>query len=131
MSSKQSASFHMERKGYNRFEVDNCIKEQQEEIAALTGQIEALKQELQQLNQANSVLKNREAVIEDTIINAELTAKRILEEAEKKAAEISVRKEYEEHRKLAEIEEKKKELEDIQKRVKYILKSQLAMLERE
>lgn len=131
MGSKQSASFSMERKGYNRFEVDNCIKVQQEEIAALTGQVEALKKELQLLSEANSVLKSREAVIEDTIINAEFTARRILEEAEKKAAEISMRKEYEENQKLAEIEEKKKELEDIQKRVKYILKSQLAMLERE
>ena len=130
MSSKQAASFSMERKGYNRFEVDNCIKAQQEEITALTAQVAALKEELQLLGQANSVLKSREAVIEDTIINAELTARRIVEEAEKKAAEIGMRKEYEENRKLAEIEEKKKDLENIQKRVKYILKSQLAMLER-
>lgn len=131
MNSKQSEPFSMEKKGYNRFEVDVRVKALQEENAALNREVAALRTELQALGEVNSVLKSREAVIEDTIINAELTARRIVEEAEKKAVDISMQKEYEESRKLAQIEEKKKELENIQKRVRYILKSQLAMLDKE
>lgn len=131
MSSKQTISFHMERKGYNRFEVDNRINALQEENAALSSRIEELKAELEALNQTVSGLKSREAVIEDTIINAELTARRIIDEAEKKAADIGMRKKLEEDQYLTQIEEKKKELQDMQNRVKYILESQLAMLERE
>ncbi len=127
----KSTPFSIERKGYSRFEVEQCVKKLESEISRLERDNEALKSQLATVMLQKDEYEKKQALIEETLINAELTARDIILRAESKAgeAEEHYRDECEKIERF--YAEKKQELDEIMKRVEYILKSQLALIEKE
>ena len=126
----KSSPFNIERKGYNRFEVEQYIKKLESEKAQLELEVESLKGELSLLILKKAEWDNKKTVIQDTLINAELTAREIVARAEKRANDAEKMYQSEVERIDHYRAEKEHELEEILKRVEYILQSQLALIER-
>ena len=126
-----STQFSIERKGYNRFEVEQFIKKIEKEKAALELEIESLKNQLSVVMLEKTELENKQSLIEDTLINAEFAARDIVLRAEEKAAEADKLYQIESEKIEKKYSEKKEELEQVVKRVEYILKSQLALIDSE
>lgn len=123
--------FKIEKKGYNRAEVDSYISNLQDKIKMLeelAGDLNLAKQELEATVDA---YKKREMVIEDTIVNASVAAREIVASAEKKALESSKKYIRDTEEAALKLEEKKRDVENTLNRVEYILKSQLALIEKE
>lgn len=126
-----STQFSIERKGYNRFEVEQFIKKIEKEKASLELEIESLKNQLSVVMLEKTELENKQSLIEDTLINAEFAARDIVLRAEEKAAEADKIYQIESEKIEKKYSEKKEELEQVVKRVEYILKSQLALIDSE
>lgn len=126
-----SSPFSIERKGYNRFEVDQCIKKLESDNSRLELEIETLKSQLASVIIQKAELEKKQSLIEDTLINAELAARDIVLRAEKKEDEAERMYQLECDKIDRKYAEKKQELDEVLKRVEYILKSQLALIERE
>ena len=128
---ESSTPFSIERKGYNRFEVEQCIKKLENEKAALQDEIDALKSQLAATILQKAQLENKQSLIEDTLINAELAAREIVLRAEEKTSEAEKLYQTECEKIEKRYAERKEDLEQVVKRVEYILKSQLALIEKE
>lgn len=126
-----STPFSIERKGYNRFEVEQYIKKIENEKNSLELELESLKTQLSAVILQKEQLEDKQSLIEDTLINAELAARDIVLRAEEKAAEADKMYQIECDKIEKKHAEKKEELEQVVKRVEYILKSQLALIENE
>ncbi len=126
-----SSPFSIERKGYNRFEVDQCIKKLESDNSRLELEIETLKSQLASVIIQKAELEKKQSLIEDTLINAELAARDIVLRAEKKEDEAERMYQLECEKIDRKYAEKKQELDEVLKRVEYILKSQLALIEKE
>ena len=126
-----SSPFSIERKGYNRFEVDQCIKKLESDNSRLELEIETLKSQLASVIIQKAELEKKQSLIEDTLINAELAARDIVLRAEKKEDEAERMYQLECDKIDRKYAEKKQELDEVLKRVEYILKSQLALIEKE
>ncbi|MBR2860809.1 MAG: hypothetical protein IKB86_03125 [Clostridia bacterium] len=127
----KSGPFSIERKGYNRFEVEQSIKRLESEKAMLSLEIEELKRQLANVIAQNNELEKNRSLVEDTLINAHLAAQDIVRRAEERAEEIADLALEKNTRAFQELKEKEKEAQDTIKRVEYVLKSQLALLEKE
>ena len=127
----KSGPFSIERKGYNRFEVEQSIKRLESEKAMLSLEIEELKRQLANVIAQNNELEKKRSLVEDTLINAHLAAQDIVRRAEERAEEIAELALEKNTRAFQELKEKEKEAQDTIKRVEYVLKSQLALLEKE
>ncbi len=127
----KSGPFSIERKGYNRFEVEQSIKRLESEKAMLSLEIEELKRQLANVIAQNNELEKNRSLVEDTLINAHLAAQDIVRRAEERAEEIAELALEKNTRAFQELKEKEKEAQDTIKRVEYVLKSQLALLEKE
>ena len=127
----KSTPFSIERKGYSRFEVEQCVKKLESEISSLELENETLKSQLATVILQKAELEKKQSLIEDTLINAELTARDIILRAQSKADEAE--KIYQQEREKIEsvYAEKQQELAEMKKRVEYILKSQLSLINEE
>ena len=127
----KSTPFSIERKGYSRFEVEQCVMKLESEISRLEVENEALKSQLASVILQKAELEKKQSLIEDTLINAELTARDIILRAQSKADEAE--KIYQQEREKIEsvYAEKQQELDEIKKRLEYILKSQLSLINEE
>ena len=123
--------FKIEKKGYNRAEVDSFINELQSKINSLEELVCDLNEKQKDLEDALEAYRQREMVIEDTIVNASVAARQIVSTAEKKALESSKKYIRDTEEAALKLEEKKRDLENTLHRVEYILKSQLALIEKE
>ena len=123
--------FKIEKKGYNRAEVDSFINELQSKINSLEELVCDLNEKQKELEDALEAYRQREMVIEDTIVNASVAARQIVDTAEKKALESSKKYIRDTEEAALKLEEKKRDLENTLHRVEYILKSQLALIEKE
>lgn len=122
--------FSVERKGYNRVEVEQYIKKIEKDKNTLELEIESLKKQLEAVCMQKEQLENKQALIEDTLINAELAARDIVLKAEEKSAEAEKLYQVECEKVEKKYAEYKEELDQIVKRVEYILRSQLALIEK-
>ena len=123
--------FKIEKKGYNRVQVDSYISDLQSKVSGLEELVEELNEKQKELEEAVGAYKKREMRIEDTIINASVAARQIVDSAEKKALESSKKYIRDTEEASLKLEEKKRDLENTLHRVEYILKSQLALIEKE
>ena len=122
--------FTVERKGYNRVEVEQYIKKLEKDRNALALEVESLKSQLTAVNMQKAQLENKQSLIEDTLINAELAARDIVLKAEEKNAEAERLYQIECEKVEKKYAEYKEELDQVVKRVEYILRSQLALIEK-
>lgn len=123
--------FKIEKKGYNRVEVDSYINSLQDKIKGLEELVSDLDIAKQELEATVDAYKKREMIIEDTIVNASVAAREIVAVAEKKAIESSKKYIRDTEEAALKLEEKKRDVENTLNRVEYILKSQLALIEKE
>lgn len=123
--------FKIEKKGYNRVEVDSYISGLEKKIASLDELVNELNTKQKELEGALDNYRKREMVIEDTIVNASIAARQIVDEAEKKALESSKKYIRDTEEAALKLDEKKRDIENTLHRVEYILKSQLALIEKE
>lgn len=123
--------FKIEKKGYNRVQVDSYISDLQNKVNGLEELVGELNEKQKELQEAVEAYKKREMIIEDTIINASVAARQIVDSAEKKALESSKKYIRDTEEASLKLEEKKRDLENTLHRVEYILKSQLALIEKE
>ena len=127
----KSGPFSIERKGYNRFEVEQSIKRLESEKAILSLEIDDLKRQLANVIAQNNELEKNRLLVEDTLINAHLAAQDIIKRAEERAEELADAAIEKNAQALKVLKEKEIEAQDAIKRVEYVLKSQLALLEKE
>ncbi len=121
--------FNIERKGYNRAEVDQYLEKLQNEYTTLQNEVFDLRRRLAEANSEKQYLEKQKLLIEETMINAEFSARKTIEKAQAKAKEIEENNRFDFESAGNELEEKKQELQALLKRVQYILKSQLALIE--
>ncbi len=124
------SEFNIEKKGYNRVEVDAKIAELTSENLIYKEKIASLEEQLSLLSLQVDEVKRKEALIEQTILNAERTAEDIISEASKKADDIIRQRDSDADERLSQLNEEKQELKDVCKRVENILRSQLALVEK-
>lgn len=128
---ENSTPFSIERKGYNRFEVEQCIKKLESDNSRLELENEMLKSQLAAVILQKAELEKKRSLIEDTLINAELAARDIVLRAEKREVEAEKIYQIECEKIDKKYAERKQDLDEVIKRVEYILKSQLALIEKE
>ena len=121
--------FGLERKGYNRYEVDRFILQINQELELLRARLADCERRLKEQDEALAQARKDRQYIGDTMIQAELAARDIVEEAEERARERENRRRAEEETQIRLLNEKKQELEEMRKRMAYLLRSQLALLE--
>ena len=122
--------FSIERKGYNRIEVKQYIDELLSENKRLMEEIATLKLENNELLKQNAFLESKQNLVEQTLFNAEIAAQDIVAQAENKANNVLKARSQEVDEAIKRFDDKQKEVKDVLKRVEYILKSQLALVEK-
>lgn len=122
--------FSIERKGYNRIAVKQYIDELQSEKKRLVEEIATLKIENEELLKQNAFLESKQNLVEQTLFNAEIAAQDIVAQAENKANNVLKARSQEVDEAIKRFDDKQKEVKDVLKRVEYILKSQLALVEK-
>ncbi len=122
--------FSIERKGYNRIEVKQYIDELLSENNRLMEEIATLKLENNELLKQNAFLESKQNLVEQTLFNAEIAAQDIVAQAENKANNVLKARSQEVDEAIKRFDDKQKEVKDVLKRVEYILKSQLALVEK-
>ncbi len=127
---EQAGIFSIERKGYNKLEVMQYIDDLQSEKKRLVEEIAALKVDVDELLKQNAFLESKQNLVEQTLFNAEIAAKEIVVQAERKANDVLKAREQEVEEAIKRFDNKQKEVNDVLKRVEYILKSQLALVEK-
>ena len=127
---EQTLLFNIEKKGYNKSEVQDFVNKALNEKKELENEIDLLRKRIDELLELNSLLESKRDLIEQTLFNAEISAKDIIENAQKKAKDIKSTAEAE----LVKIDErfktKENELKDVVKRIEYLLNSQLSLIEK-
>jgi cell division septum initiation protein DivIVA len=127
---EQTLLFNIEKKGYNKSEVQDFVNKALNEKKELENEIDLLRKRIDELLELNSLLESKRDLIEQTLFNAEISAKDIVENAQKKAKDIKSTAEAE----LVKIDErfktKENELKDVVKRIEYLLNSQLSLIEK-
>ncbi len=127
---EQTLLFNIEKKGYNKSEVQDFVNKALNEKKELENEIDVLRKRIDELLELNSLLESKRDLIEQTLFNAEISAKDIVENAQKKAKDIKSTAEAE----LVKIDErfktKENELKDVVKRIEYLLNSQLSLIEK-
>ena len=122
--------FSIERKGYNKIEVKQFIDEIQSVNKRLIEELEALKIENDELLKQNAFLESKQNLVEQTLFNAEIAAQDIIAQAENKANDVLKARAQEVEEAIKRLDDKQKEAKDVLKRVEYILKSQIALVEK-
>ena len=122
--------FSIEKKGYNRIEVKQYIDELLSENKRLMEEIATLKLENNELLKQNAFLESKQNLVEQTLFNAEIAAQDIVAQAENKANNVLKARSQEVDEAIKRFDDKQKEVKDVLKRVEYILKSQLALVEK-
>jgi len=126
----QADMFSIERKGFNRFEVLQYIGELEGKKKNLEEEVTSLNAEIDELIKQNNFLQNKENLVKQTLFNAEIAAQEIIVQAEDKANNFLKVRNQEIDEALKGFNDKEKDIKDLLKRVEYILKSQLALLEK-
>lgn len=126
----QAELFSIERKGYNRFEVRQFIDELQGEKKRLEEEVAGLRIEIDELIKQNNFLESKQNLVEQTLFNAEFAAQDIVAQAENRANDVLKARNAEIDEAVKRFNDKEKEIKDVLKRVEYILKSQLALVEK-
>ena len=122
--------FSIERKGYNRIEVKQFIDELLCEKKRLEEEVASLQIEVDELLKQNAFLESKQNLVEQTLFNAEIAAQDIIAQAENKANDVLKARSQEVDDAIKRFDDKQKEVKDVLKRVEYILKSQLALVEK-
>lgn len=122
--------FSIERKGYNRIEVKQYLDELLSDKKRLEEELAILKIENEELLKQNAFLESKQNLVEQTLFNAEITAQDIVAQAENKANDVLKARSQEVDEAIKRFDDKQKEVKDVLKRVEYILKSQLALVEK-
>lgn len=122
--------FSIERKGYNRIEVKKYLDELLSDKKRLEEELAILKIENEELLKQNAFLESKQNLVEQTLFNAEITAQDIVAQAENKANDVLKARSQEVDEAIKRFDDKQKEVKDVLKRVEYILKSQLALVEK-
>ena len=122
--------FSIERKGYNRIEVKQYLDELLSDKKRLEEELAILKIENEELLKQNAFLESKQNLVEQTLFNAEITAQDIIAQAENKANDVLKARSQEVDEAIKRFDDKQKEVKDVLKRVEYILKSQLALVEK-
>lgn len=122
--------FSIERKGFNRIEVKQYIDELLSDKKRLEEEIAILKIENDELLKQNAFLESKQNLVEQTLFNAEIAAQDIVAQAENKANDVLKARSQEVDEAIKRFDDKQKEVKDVLKRVEYILKSQLALVEK-
>ncbi len=126
----QAEIFSIERKGYNRFEVMQFIDALQGEKKALEEEIASLKLEVDELTKENNFMASKQNLVEQTLFNAEIAAQDIIAQAQNTANDVLKARNQEIDEAIKRFNDKEAEMKDVLKRVEYILKSQLALVEK-
>jgi cell division septum initiation protein DivIVA len=126
----QAEIFSIERKGYNRFEVMQFIDALQGEKKALEEEIASLKLEIDELTKENNFMASKQNLVEQTLFNAEIAAQDIIAQAQNTANDVLKARNQEVDEAVKRFNDKEAEMKDVLKRVEYILKSQLALVEK-
>lgn len=126
----QAEIFSIEKKGYNKFEVRRYIDEIQGERKRLEEEIASLRAEVDELLKQNAYLESKQNLIEQTLFNAEIAAQDIVAQAESRANDVLKSRNAEMEEAAKRLNDQEKEIKDVLKRVEYILKSQLALVEK-
>lgn len=126
----QAEIFSIERKGYNRFEVMQFIDALQGEKKALEEEIASLKLEIDELTKENNFMASKQNLVEQTLFNAEIAAQDIIAQAQNTANDVLKARNQEIDEAIKRFNDKEAEMKDVLKRVEYILKSQLALVEK-
>lgn len=126
----QAEIFSIEKKGYNKFEVRRYIDELQGERKRLEEEIASLRAEVDELLKQNAYLESKQNLIEQTLFNAEIAAQDIVAQAESRANDVLKSRNAEMEEAAKRLNDQEKEIKDVLKRVEYILKSQLALVEK-
>jgi len=124
-----NSTFNIEKKGYNRAEVERTVNLLETENATLKHDIEVLKNTLSECNDRLYKLEERKMLIEETLVSAEMMARQRIQEATASAEKINNSYIEENEALKAEIAQRREELEETVKRMEYVLKSQLSLLE--
>lgn len=127
---EQNGIFSIERKGFNKFEVMQYIDDLQSEKKRLEEENVALKIDVDELLKQNAFLQSKQSLVEQALFNAEIVANDIISKAEDKANDVLKAREREVDEAIKRFDNKQKEVNDVLKRVEYILKSQLALVEK-
>ena len=127
---EKNGLFNIERKGFNKFEVMQYIDDLQSEKKRLEEEVAALKIDVDELLKQNAFLESKQNLVEQALFNAEIAAKDIISKAENKANDVLKAREREVDEAIKRFDNKQKEVNDVLKRVEYILKSQLALVEK-
>ena len=122
--------FSIERKGYNRIEVKQYLDELLSDKKRLEEELAILKIENEELLKQNAFLESKQNLVEQTLFNAEIAAQDIIAQAENKANDVLKARSQEVDEAIKRFDDKQKEVKDVLKRVEYILKSQLALVEK-
>lgn len=122
--------FSIERKGYNRIEVKQYLDELLSDKKRLEEELAILKIENEELLKQNAFLESKQNLVEQTLFNAEIAAQDIVAQAENKANDVLKARSQEVDEAIKRFDDKQKEVKDVLKRVEYILKSQLALVEK-
>ena len=127
---EQNGMFKIERKGYNKFEVMQYIDDLQSEKKRLEEEVATLQVDIDELLKQNAYLESRQNLVEQALFNAEIVAQEIISKAQEQADVILKAREKEIDEAIKRFDNKQKEVNDVLKRVEYILKSQLALVEK-
>jgi len=128
-SSMPSVQFSIQKKGYDPMQVEAYLLNLQDRINTLTNEITLLQEELKKAQNTIQAYEQKETTIQAALINANLAAEEILAEANEAAKKlVSDAKDH------IEMEQKRTitasaEIKSMRERIKYILQSQLALLE--
>ena len=101
-----------------------------DENKRLIEELEALKIENDELLKQNAFLESKQNLVEQTLFNAEIAAQDIIAQAENKANDVLKARAQEVEEAIKRLDDKQKEAKDVLKRVEYILKSQIALVEK-
>ncbi len=126
----QTLLFGIEKKGYSKIEVQAFVDKTSAQIAELEQENVKLRLKIDELSEINALLESRKSMIEQTLFNAELSARDIVEDAHNKARAVKESKEAELKTVDEKIQTKKSELEGAVKRIEYLLQSQLSLIEK-
>lgn len=119
--------FAIQKKGYAPLQVDSFLAQQQDKFSRLSEELEQAQAELEKAKKELAVYTEREAAIQQALMQANIASEKIISEAEEAAKSLKERAEKENADKSLAL----KDLESMKKRLKYILQSQLALLENE
>lgn len=127
---KKESAFPLVRKGYDPSAVDLRLSSDAEKIAAQENELKILRDSLRIAQDKLRELESRQGLIDETLLSAGVMAEHILGDARKQADEIIAKSREEDEARMLKLRQDREALEATVKRVEYILRSQLAVVDR-